>query len=81
MGKIVIWNSEICFGHMLYCMFTVLALLAQKALNDGSSLAGKDIKPMGPKAQGGKGGTFSILTLVIRGETYHPRPLWTTLLV
>lgn len=58
MGKIVIWNSEICFGHMLYFMVTVPALLGQKALSDGSSLAGKDIKLMGPKAQGGEGGTF-----------------------
>lgn len=50
MGKIVIWNSEICFGHMLYCMFTVLAFLEPKALNDWSSLEGRDIKPMRPKA-------------------------------
>ena len=27
MGKIVIWNSEICFGPVRYGMFTVPALL------------------------------------------------------
>lgn len=81
MGKIVIWNSEIHFGHMLYCTFAVPALLGQKALNDGSSSAGKEIKLMAQEAQLWERGTFSILTSVIRGETYHHRPLWTMLLV
>lgn len=27
MGKIVIWNSEVCAGCMLYCMFSLPAVL------------------------------------------------------